>query len=407
MKKINVRICVLIACVAIGPTAFAQNVGVGIITPKYKLDVSGHINIPKDSVYRIDKVPVLSCKGSYNILVGPNAGSKIPVVYLPGPNDPTMNTMVGYEAGYENTLGKGNTYIGFGSGREASVAGYNAFLGYGTGLHNTASSNTFLGAYSGYDNTSGGYNVFVGGSAGEYNKIGDHNVFVGNEAGNDNTEGKYNTFVGTSAGTNNITGDYNTFIGYNARPSSLLPNLTNSTAIGYNAQVFGSNHVRIGNTNVTSIGGYAAWSDLSDGRFKVNVREDVQGLAFIKRLRPVTYHLDLGKLDRHLRVEDDSISQTPAFRSARVAKEQEVHSGFIAQEVEQAAKALGFTFSGVDRPQNEQDTYKLRYAEFTVPLVKAVQELAADNDILKKENEVIKKELAALKKLVQQLATSQ
>lgn len=379
MKNKIVFLQALIACIAVCPAAFAQNVGIGTNTPAYKLDVTGHINISEYSGYRINKVPVLSGNGSYNIFVGPYAGAGTPP--YPVIDGGSMNTMMGYEAGYSNYGGKANTCVGFKSGREASSANHNAFLGHSTGLSNTGSNNTFIGSLSGYNNT-----------------FGHSNVFVGKEAGYDNTEGQYNTFVGTQAGTNNETGDYNTFLGYNARPSALLPNLTNSTAIGYNAQVFGSNHVRIGNTNVTSIGGYAGWSDLSDGRFKVNVQEAVQGLAFIKQLRPVTYNLDLAKLDHYLQM-DDSLSQTPAFLSARAVKEQQVHSGFIAQEVEQAAKALGFTFSGVDRPQNERDTYKLRYAEFTVPLVKAVQELAADNEALKKE-------LAELKKLVRQLITS-
>ncbi len=55
-------------------------------------------------------------------------------------------------------------------------------------------------------------------------------------------------------------------------------------------------------------------------------------------------------------------------------KEKTVFSGFIAQEVEQAAKELNYDFSGVDKPNNDRDLYGLRYAEFVVPLVKAVQE---------------------------------
>ena len=51
-----------------------------------------------------------------------------------------------------------------------------------------------------------------------------------------------------------------------------------------------------------------------------------------------------------------------------------VYTGFIAQEVEKAANEVGFNFSGVDAPKNENDFYGLRYAEFVVPLVKAVQE---------------------------------
>ena len=54
-----------------------------------------------------------------------------------------------------------------------------------------------------------------------------------------------------------------------------------------------------------------------------------------------------------------------------------LQSGFIAQEVEKAAQDLGYDFSGVDKPQNDKDSYGLRYAEFVVPLVKAVQEQQA------------------------------
>jgi hypothetical protein len=56
-------------------------------------------------------------------------------------------------------------------------------------------------------------------------------------------------------------------------------------------------------------------------------------------------------------------------------KEKELQSGFIAQEVEAIANSIGYDFHGVDKPKNENDHYGLRYAEFVVPLVKAVQEL--------------------------------
>jgi hypothetical protein len=50
------------------------------------------------------------------------------------------------------------------------------------------------------------------------------------------------------------------------------------------------------------------------------------------------------------------------------------YTGFLAQDVETAAREIGYDFSGVDAPKNEKDPYGLRYAEFVVPLVKAVQE---------------------------------
>ncbi len=48
-----------------------------------------------------------------------------------------------------------------------------------------------------------------------------------------------------------------------------------------------------------------------------------------------------------------------------------------------SAKNIGFNFSGVDAPKNENDLYGLRYAEFVVPLVKAVQELSHQNEAQK------------------------
>jgi len=61
--------------------------------------------------------------------------------------------------------------------------------------------------------------------------------------------------------------------------------------------------------------------------------------------------------------------------------------------VEEAAKELGYDFSGVDAPKNDKDFYGLRYAEFVVPLVKAVQELNAENELqeqlIEEKDEVI------------------
>ncbi len=47
---------------------------------------------------------------------------------------------------------------------------------------------------------------------------------------------------------------------------------------------------------------------------------------------------------------------------------------------------MNYDFSGVDAPKNQNDLYGLRYDEFVVPLVKAVQELAIKNDSLKSNN---------------------
>ena len=48
-------------------------------------------------------------------------------------------------------------------------------------------------------------------------------------------------------------------------------------------------------------------------------------------------------------------------------------TGFFAQDVEDAAKSINYSFSGVHSPKNG-GLYSLDYSAFVVPLVKAVQE---------------------------------
>lgn len=49
--------------------------------------------------------------------------------------------------------------------------------------------------------------------------------------------------------------------------------------------------------------------------------------------------------------------------NARNAKQQVFYTGFVAQDVERAAKELKYDFSGVDAAKNDKDLYSLRYAE--------------------------------------------
>jgi len=63
----------------------------------------------------------------------------------------------------------------------------------------------------------------------------------------------------------------------------------------------------------------------------------------------------------------------------------ERQTGFIAQDVERVAQELNFIFSGVDKPQSKDGLYGLRYAEFVVPLVKAMQEQQMQIEDLKKQ----------------------
>ena len=211
-----------------------------------------------------------------------------------------------------------------------------------------------------------------------------------------NTTGYNNTAVGFGTLSSNEVGFHNTAIGYFARGNA--NNLNNTIAIGYDATVTQSHHARIGNSVTTSIGGHTTWSNISDGRTKRNIRTEVPGLAFINLLQPVMYNLDLDAIDELEKSDDPKINEfTDSLRrtrsaeakeidaKARADKEKIVYSGFIAQDVEKIAKSIGYDFSGVDAPQNDRNAYGLRYAEFVVPLVKAVQELSDQNDKLQEQ----------------------
>jgi hypothetical protein len=121
--------------------------------------------------------------------------------------------------------------------------------------------------------------------------------------------------------------------------------------------------------------------------------EDVVGLEFILKLRPVSYKLEIDKINAFLGIRDDD-KQSAAKKSAIR------QNGFIAQEVEQLAEQIGFDFSGIDKPKNEGDYYGLRYSQFVVPLVKAVQEQEEiiENQSLKIES--LEERLSVLEELL-------
>jgi len=182
-----------------------------------------------------------------------------------------------------------------------------------------------------------------------------------------------NTAVGALA-MRGDAGSHNTALGYLSGPVAETF-LFNTTALGHGTNTTASNQVRIGNANVTSIGGQVSWSTLSDGRFKRDLREDVSGLEFVNKLRPVSYTVDKNAVQAFMGVPDSVRNSRSEVKEIPIRQ-----TGFVAQEVEAIAKKSGYVFSGVDVPKNDKDPYTIRYAEFVVPLVKAVQELSAQNN---------------------------
>ena len=117
-------------------------------------------------------------------------------------------------------------------------------------------------------------------------------------------------------------------------------------------------------------------------------------MQFINLLKPVTYHFNLSKQENILGRKDSS------NYDGKNDIEKIQFTGFLAQDVEAAAKKINYDFSGVEVPKNDNGLYSLRYSDFVVPLVKAVQELSKQNDYLKNENESLQARVSKLEAMM-------
>lgn len=324
---------------------------------------------------------VTTTTGSYNTAVGYRS--------LYYNTDGARNTALGSYTLQANTIGWDNVAIGMQSLSDNTDGSENTAVGVYTLNHNTTGvGNTSVGKSSLSVNSTGQNNTSVGAYAMFVSNIGNRNTAVGYQALTMNDDGSNNTALGYAALSINTTGSFNTALGYNAGPNT--SGLTNTTAVGNGARATANDMVRIGNAAVTQIGGAVGWSVLSDVRFKTHIQPQVHGLDFIMRLQPITYHIDVRKLSHFLNDDkaDSIYASVPAGR-----KENILYSGFSAQQVEAAAAAVQYDFSGIHKPESEKDHYSLEYAEFVVPLVKAVQEQQQLIEQLKESNEQLKKEM--------------
>jgi hypothetical protein len=321
-----------------------------------------------------------------------------------------QNTATGTGALFSNTTGTHNTATGWASNYYNSSGSYNSSYGTFSMFNNqTGSYNSAYGSSAIYSSVFGNYNTAVGFKSLWSCSYGDENTAIGAEAlvlvKNTNSWG-YNTGVGiqalvttttglanvgagSAAGMSNELGNFNTYVGSWANSSGYNTNFINSTAIGAGAIVTGSDMIRLGNVSTAGIEAAIPWTTISDKRIKRNVKENVPGLAFIRLLTPVTYNLDIKPYYSIVQINRKRDSSgninNPNKRQLDAEKEVEsvLYTGFLAQDVEKAARSIGYDFSGVDPARNKNDVYGLRYSDFVAPLVKAEQELHFKSDSLK------------------------
>ncbi|MDP1746303.1 MAG: tail fiber domain-containing protein, partial [Bacteroidota bacterium] len=318
------------------------------------------------------------CQALYNAAGFYNTATGYQALYAGvGGNSNTAN---GYQALYAN-FSQFNTGVGAialtgnTSGQYNSASGYSALSSNTSGSNNTANgANALRQNISGVRNNASGEGALVS------NTIGDNNTACGASSLFSNTSGSDNTALGYFAGGGGgATHSQCTFIGSSTIISTVR---TNVTALGYgifDAQCTGNNQVMLGNTAIAQIraqvGGLTAYSD---ARYKTNIKDNVAGLDFILKLKPVTYNVRPTELHKIWGTPDSLVNK---MNFSEVEKETRI--GFLAQDVEKAAKESGFNFPGIDVPRNDKEVYTLRYVDFIMPLVKGMQELNAEKDSLK------------------------
>jgi trimeric autotransporter adhesin len=270
----------------------------------------------------------------------------------------------GYKSMYATTTGSNNSAFGYLALTSNTTGGTNCAFG-----HATLTSCVGAGSNSGF-----GYEAL-------FNATSEYNSAVGYKALFATTLGARNTGMGWDAGITNTTGYNNSFFGNLADASTSA--LFNATALGNGATVNASDKVRVGNAIVTVIEGQVNWSSTSDARFKTDVTENVKGLDFIKRLRPVSYKFDAQKYTDFLTKGMIDSARTEHLSQDFSASSNVIHVGLIAQEVEQAAAQSLFVNDIVHAPADSTDNYSIAYGALVVPLIKAVQEQQAIIDSLK------------------------
>ena len=77
-----------------------------------------------------------------------------------------------------------------------------------------------------------------------------------------------------------------------------------------------------------------------------------------------------------------------------------IRTGFIAQDVEAAAKQCGFNFDGIYTPKDENDYYAISYSSMVVPLVKGMQE---QQTTIEKQQATIEKQQKLIDELLKRM----
>jgi hypothetical protein len=272
-----------------------------------------------------------------------------------------------------------NTFMGVNSGNftmtgSAGLASYNTSVGHSSlALLTNGHANSAFGWSSLSSNTTGYQNSAVGYASLYSNTTGIRNSAFGFQSLY-NSGDSNNTALGYRAGPNLSGGSNNTFIGYEAGKSLVVG--SNNIIIGYNAEASptasSSNQITLGDYNISSLRcNVTTITALSDARDKKNIRDLLLGLDFLMSVKPRLFNWDRREWYEGGKADGSKTQENPT-------------AGFIAQELDEAqmkAEAEWLKLVLKSNPERLEATP----GNLLPIMVKAIQELKAQNDALRNE----------------------
>jgi hypothetical protein len=311
----------------------------------------------------------------------------------------TFSWVVG--VGAQSMMANVDLYSEVGIGYQAGINGANGVgrgsamgdSGHGFGVGACAASDQYTNYGFGYNAlnnvTTGDHNCAVGAGALQTGTNVDECTAVGAQSLSIAT-GDGNTAMGFAALDGVSSGTYNTALGAFAGPA--VGTLSYTSAIGANATPTATGRIVFGTTASNNLtGGYGAWQNPSDARFKRDVQADVPGLELITALRPVSYRLDAPAIERFTGAEarlerNVSADELAAHRASWERVAQVRHTGLLAQEAAGVLHSLGRCADIVHVPTEPQDHYTVGYATLVAPLVQAMQQQQERIAVLRASN---------------------
>ena len=406
----------------------AQNHTVGTFT----LTVAG--TFPWDP--NVDFIITINSSGVFS---GVADGSSPPTSSLPGTVTVPTSLIGGssnesfISSRVSNALFENNVIIGHDAwttgtlGQDLVVIGTNAAYSAGTGTSNQSFDSVVIGKDASYytqdlqntviigseayffgqqnvSNATARNGVVIGSGAMKGISTTDYvndfgSVAIGYRAAFRNKSGtSYNVAIGLQSlygfpasfpSTTGLTGDNNVAIGRNS--GYRIQSGSNNICVGYNAGdtnspvtiTSQSNYICLGNNSITNAYIRVAFTVTSDERDKAEIKPLGLGLDFINNLKPISFKFKKEVGEKYIKNEEGNEEELnpdyiPSRQSTEV--EQEQRYGFSAQDV--------LLLEG-DEPVivDNKNTEKLGLrTEVIIPiLVKAIQELKAEIELLKKK----------------------